>query len=1083
VNVDTIVARRRRSRAAWWAACAVAPAFIAIPLLFAGEQAPRPGAHAAAKLRAGPSTHALLDGSPRNGPPIIQEPEHGRLRILTQDGPVFINQLPPEGPEVGCLACHNRLEDVTQHMFGGGLDCTFCHGGDPDLTTIEAHVEPNGNVVYNQTVPPLDDDLAYQRFVNPSNLRVVDQTCGWCHPDALETIFKSMMATAAGHYAGGLYQNDVVDTKTPIYGTFAISDDDGTVPVEKGAVHSLLDLIVYSGGDPSLVSTHFAAVPSQACARCHLWSRGKGYRGAVGAEGTYRADGCAACHMHYGNDGLSRSADASINHDEGGHPQFHIVTRDVTTEQCNHCHHRGARIGLNFTGRAQMPPRLPSGPGVAGTTDERFNGNYHYTVADTNPEDVHGAQGLHCIDCHVKSEIMGDGNIYGHMDQATKIECRTCHGLPDAPPTLLDNDGQDLLNVILNTKGEYWLTSKVTGAEHAVTTVMDVVASNPAAACAMNGNHLGESGGLECYACHSSWVPNCFGCHFERDEQFPGLNLMTRRLEMGRARTNNKIFESLRHFAIGPNSEGRVAPYLVACQPIADVTSRTGEKLLDFVMPETTNGRSGLAHNPVQPHTVRGAGEVRGCAECHRSPPTLGMGSGNYAVARNRVYTAGVSGVRLFDRNENPVQPVLEPALPGPGAVHAIESMPNVVQGTADFLYVARGAAGVDIFDRRVGRTGDPYDTGPTHVTRPVRDTAPAARPVWTIEGVNAIDVRRAGEHLYVVDAGVGVHVYDNEDPAVATYVATVHITGALRVVPWGIHLLVAAGAEGLLVVDVADHATPFVAGFVPGINAVDVRPYAHFQGGSDFAVRAYVADPAYGVRVVDLLPDHESPQLLGGLPLPGAVSMDTYTRYVEASGAEPSREHDYLYVVAGAAGLHVYDITDPDQVSAVASTPLGGVASHVDVASELVPPGTDDYALVANETLGLQVVEVTDPTNPVVLGAVPDAPGASRVLVEVQPLDRFLDEAGNQLKENSHPFTDVFGRADIVRILSAPIDCGTDATMDFDHDGDVDFDDLLAMIAHWGDCPPAPERCPADLDGDGAVGMPDLAKFLAEGD
>jgi len=34
---------------------------------------------------------------------------------------------------------------------------------------------------------------------------------------------------------------------------------------------------------------------------------------------------------------------------------------------------------------------------------------------------------------------------------------------------------------------------------------------NPVAACAMNGNHLKDNGGLECFACHTSWTPNCFG--------------------------------------------------------------------------------------------------------------------------------------------------------------------------------------------------------------------------------------------------------------------------------------------------------------------------------------------------------------------------------------------------------------------------------------------------------------------------------------------------------------------------------------------------------------------------------------------
>ncbi|MHC4990090.1 MAG: hypothetical protein ACYTGC_03830, partial [Planctomycetota bacterium] len=315
-----------------------------------------------------------------------------------------------------CLLCHGEIENITINMMGLSIDCTACHGGDAFAETKEeAHVQPSGEVVYDQAVPPLDQDLEYQRFVNPSNLRVVDLGCGTCHPEITQNLKKSMMATAAGHYAGGLYQNGVVDTKTPVFGTFAITDDDGTVPYEKGAVDSLLDLIIYEGGDPTQVSTHFAAVPSQACARCHLWSRGKGYRGAENANGVYRADGCAACHVLYADDGLSRSADTAIDHTEPGHAMHHVITRQIPTEQCVHCHHRGARIGLSFTGRAQMPPRLPSGPGVPGTTDQRFNGNYHYTVDDTNPTDVHRERGLDCIDCHVKSEIMGDGNIYGHM--------------------------------------------------------------------------------------------------------------------------------------------------------------------------------------------------------------------------------------------------------------------------------------------------------------------------------------------------------------------------------------------------------------------------------------------------------------------------------------------------------------------------------------------------------------------------------------------------------------------------------------------------------------------------------------------
>ena len=149
---------------------------------------------------------------------------------------------------------------------------------------------------------------------------------------------------------------------------------------------------------------------------------------------------------------------------------------------------------------------------------------------------------------------------------------------------------------------------------------------NPRAARAMTADHLKEQGGLECYSCHSSWVPNCFGCHFERDERELGLNFMTGEPEVGKVTTNNKIFEALRYFMMGPNKSGRIAPYIVGCHPIADVTAADGSKILDFAMPSTVNALSGIAFQPVQPHTVRGKGEVRGCAECHRAPPTLGLG-------------------------------------------------------------------------------------------------------------------------------------------------------------------------------------------------------------------------------------------------------------------------------------------------------------------------------------------------------------------------------------------------------------------------------------------------------------------------
>jgi hypothetical protein len=55
--------------------------------------------------------------------------------------------------------------------------------------------------------------------------------------------------------------------------------------------------------------------------------------------------------------------------------------------------------------------------------------------------------------------------------------------------------------------------------------------------------------------------------------------------------------------------------------------------------------------------------------------------------------------------------------------------------------------------------------------------------------------------------------------------------------------------------------------------------------------------------------------------------------------------------------------------------------------------------------------------------------------------------------------------------------DCG-DATAD----GDVDVNDLLAVINGWGFCPAPPEPCPGDVEppgGDGVVDVNDLLSVI----
>ena len=76
-----------------------------------------------------------------------------------------------------CLRCHVEIEEMHAKRL---LYCVDCHGGDDTaIDKDKAHIAPSMPMPLNPTILPVDyPDLAYLRFLNPSNLRVVRQTCG-----------------------------------------------------------------------------------------------------------------------------------------------------------------------------------------------------------------------------------------------------------------------------------------------------------------------------------------------------------------------------------------------------------------------------------------------------------------------------------------------------------------------------------------------------------------------------------------------------------------------------------------------------------------------------------------------------------------------------------------------------------------------------------------------------------------------------------------------------------------------------------------------------------------------------------------
>jgi hypothetical protein len=60
--------------------------------------------------------------------------------------------------------------------------------------------------------------------------------------------------------------------------------------------------------------------------------------------------------------------------------------------------------------------------------------------------------------------------------------------------------------------------------------------------------------------------------------------------------------------------------------------------------------------------------------------------------------------------------------------------------------------------------------------------------------------------------------------------------------------------------------------------------------------------------------------------------------------------------------------------------------------------------------------------------------------------------------------------------LVTVPAPCPAD----IDGSGSVGLPDLLALLSAWGPCPGAPEDCPEDLNGDDVVGLADLLQLLA---
>ena len=451
-----------------------------------------------------------------------------------------------------CLNCHTK-EKLDGAHDALVIGCSPCHLGDPLA---------------------IEKEKAHKGIVrNPGDLRYAPKTCGveGCHPADIHKVNNSLMATNRGILATLLYYWGERDNQN------------AEISVEQ----------LLKTGESSLALDYYRKL----CATCHLWKQKNDLPGAP-AFFNDKGGGCSACHYISPAEAPARSSvtdvqeTAPVAGKDKPHPK---VVKQIPEDNCIRCHNRSGRIGISYTGIFEAEGYgTPYEKGQH--SSQRLAGDRFYLKV---AEDIHHTKKMACIDCHTRNEIMGDGNNYAHYEEQLEITCRSCH---DAQPGLTSK--QNKLNNVSKKDGQYVLTGKIDGKERALRPPDEV-------ACGYPGHKR-----LSCSSCHSTWVPQCYGCHAKRDKREKHLDKLALQETTGWWEEGRSYIRYEKPMlGIWGNQVVVVTP---GCQDLVTLIDEKGEV--------EEGGFNRFTMAAINPHTIQAKG--RGCKDCHTSPKTVGLGEG-----------------------------------------------------------------------------------------------------------------------------------------------------------------------------------------------------------------------------------------------------------------------------------------------------------------------------------------------------------------------------------------------------------------------------------------------------------------------
>lgn len=461
-----------------------------------------------------------------------------------------------------CLSCHTK-EKLDPAHDGEVIGCAPCHLGDPLA---------------------IEKDKAHLGMVaNPGDLEIVHRTCGieGCHPTDVKKVKNSLMATNRG----------ILGTLLYYWGESETQDTELTVK----------DLI--DSDRSSLAIDYFRKL----CGTCHLWKKKDNLEG-VASFFNEKGGGCSACHfiMPEGSrrPGVTESDDTeSAEGNEQTETIHPLITSAVIDDNCIRCHNRSGRIGLSYIGVFESEGY--GTPYEQGRLSSRkMPGNRFYLeLAD----DIHHRRGMSCIDCHTRDEVMGDGTSYSHYEEQLEISCEVCHS--SRPGVTRKNN---VLTNFVELEGKNTLLGKIDEKFRDLKPPKKGV-------CDFSGHKR-----VTCEACHSTWVPQCYGCHVKRDASQTHLDKLSGLQTEGRWEEGRSYIRYEQPMlALWGEEVVIVTP---GCQDIVTVVGKDGELEEHF-------DRFTMA--AINPHTTQEKG--RSCVDCHASTRSVGLGEGTLAVIDGEV--------------------------------------------------------------------------------------------------------------------------------------------------------------------------------------------------------------------------------------------------------------------------------------------------------------------------------------------------------------------------------------------------------------------------------------------------------------